>query len=438
MKNDISMYIYLWGMWMIIPMMVDGISSFFIFLNLYFFKIKKKENKFKRYPMVSIIVPIYNSESTLKKCIKSIVNQNYPKEKIEVLFIDNGSKDSSFEIYQELKTTYFKSKMWWLNSERGKVKALNEGLYLVQGEYIINIDSDGYLHEDAIKSMVIDFENDKDIDALTGVILTDNNLIKKTKNKLLKLLQNCEMFEYAESFLVGRLFESKYNRLFSMAGAFSGFRREAILNTNLYNVDTLGEDTHMTLQIKLLRDGKVKLSNKAYFFTEPIDSFNKLYSQRQRWQIGELEIGALFNSKKIGIKNRSILNLTFIKDHTFLFPRIIWMFGIIYLATTTYSFYTIDIFCVIMYIFYLIIELLNFLVVNKYLKDLLEFKLYYRKMILISTLMPLYRIVLFFIRAVGIINAIDYESNWKRKGFSNELKEIFDYIVLKFTGKKKV
>lgn len=43
----------------------------------------------------------------------------------------------------------------------------------------------------------------------------------------------------------------------------------------------------------------VKLSNKAYFFTEPIKSFNKLYSQRQRWQIGGIEIGALFNLKKL-------------------------------------------------------------------------------------------------------------------------------------------
>lgn len=148
--------------------------------------------------------------------------------------------------------------MWWLKSENGKAKALNKGIYLAQGEYIINIDSDGYLHKDAIKNMIIDFEMDKDIDALTGVILVDNNLIKQRNNNLLKLLKICEMFEYAESFLVGRLFESKYNRLFSMAGAFSGFRREQILNTDLYNANTLCGDTHMTLQIKLIKNGKVK------------------------------------------------------------------------------------------------------------------------------------------------------------------------------------
>lgn len=95
------------------------------------------------------------------------------------------------------------------------------------------------------------------------------------------------------------------------------------------------------------------------------------------------------------------MNLTFIKDYTFLFKYVF---------------------------FYLGIKLLHFLVVNKYL-------FYYKKMILAITLMPLYRIILFFIRAIGIINIIDYDSSWKRKCFSAELKEILDYIILKFTIK---
>lgn len=438
MMKDLMGYIDFWGVWMVIPFLVDGISSVVVFFSLIFSTVKKSEKKeLEFYPMVSIIIPVYNSEKTLEQCISSIANQNYPKENIEILLIDNGSKDQSFEAYLKAKREYSNIKLWWMNSENGKFKALNKGLYLSQGKYIINIDSDGYLHEDAVKNMIFEFEGDKSISALTGVILTDPDQIKGTKNKLKKVMQTCEFFEYSEAFLVGRVFESKHNRLFTMAGAFSAFRKDLIMKTSLYNGETLGEDTHMTLQIKTARKGKVKLCSNAYFFTDPIESFDKLYAQRQRWQRGEIEIGALFNYEKIGFKLKSILNITLIKDHTFLFPRLIWMFGTIYLAAANYSVATIVIFNIILYIFYSMIELLNFMVVRKYLKNLPDIKSYYSKRILIALLMPAYRIVLFFVRAVGVINAMDYESKWKRKTLSDEVQEIKEYIKNRFKGKKR-
>lgn len=438
MINKLFEYINFWGVWMIIPFLVDGISSIVVFFSLVFSKVKKtKKSELEFYPAVSVIVPVYNSEKTLEQCIDSIAKQNYPKEKIEILLIDNGSKDQSFEAYIRAKRNHLSIKMWWLKAENGKFKALNEGLYLSQGKYVINIDSDGYLHEDAIRNMIVEFESDKSISALTGVILTDPEQIKETKRISKRLMQVCEFFEYSEAFLVGRIFESKHNRLFTMAGAFSAFRKELIMKTSLYNGETLGEDTHMTLQIKTARKGSVKICSTSYFFTDPIENFDKLYAQRQRWQRGEIEIGALFNSEKLGFKLKSILNITLIKDHTFLFPRLIWMFGTVYLAASNYSVYTIIIFNIILYGFYSIIEMLNFMVVNKYLKDLPKIKRYYRKRFLIVFLMPAYRIILFFVRAIGVINAMDYESKWKRKTLSVEVVEIKEYIKDRIKGKKR-
>lgn len=438
MMSKLVEYISFWGVWMIIPFLVDGISSVVVFFSLIFSRIKRnKEDELEFYPAVSIIVPVYNSEKTLEQCIDSIAEQNYPKEKIEILLVDNGSKDQSFEAYIRAKRNHISIKIWWLKAENGKFKALNEGLYLSQGKYVINIDSDGYLHEDAVKNMIVEFEKDKSISALTGVILTDPEQIKETKRISKRLMQVCEFFEYSEAFLVGRIFESKHNRLFTMAGAFSAFRKELIMKTSLYNGETLGEDTHMTLQIKTARKGSVKICNTAYFFTDPIESFDKLYAQRQRWQRGEIEIGALFSSEKLGFKLKSILNVTLIKDHTFLFPRIIWMFGTVYLAAANYSVYTIIIFNIILYGFYSIIEMLNFMVVNKYLKDLPQMRSYYRKRFLVVFLMPAYRIILFFVRAIGVINAMDYESKWKRKTLSAEAIEIKEYIKDRIKGKKR-
>ncbi len=71
-------------------------------------------------------------------------------------------------------------------------------------------------------------------------------MIQKTQSKWLKLLQLNEYFEYAQSFLSGRSIENCGNRLFTMSGAFSAFRRDVLVQTFMYNVDTVGEDTDMT------------------------------------------------------------------------------------------------------------------------------------------------------------------------------------------------
>lgn len=438
MLNKVSSDLIFWGIWLIIPLIIDGIPGIYIAFNLFATRFKSKKHKIlKSYPMVSIIIPVYNSANTLEECVQSVIKQKYPKDKIEILLIDNGSIDNSYEVFCKLKNTYLNTQMWWLTSEKGKVKALNKGLYLSKGQYLINIDSDGTLHEDAIFNMIYDFEQDHSIDAMTGAILINkDSMTNDKKKKFLKLIQKCELYEYLEAFLVGRFYESKRNKMFTLAGAFSGFKRSSIVKTNLYNNETLGEDTAMTFEIKMALNGKVKLCPTAYFFTDSIESVNKLYIQRQRWQCGELEVAALFKRENLSKKLSNIITFTLIKDHTFLFSRMIWFFGNIYLIASSYPLYIILISNLLLYFMYSLISLCNFIVVNKYLKNLKTYKCYYRRNFLIVFIIPLYRIFTFFMRALGAINAMDDESNWDRKSFKTELAEISHYIKSLFYIKK--
>lgn len=186
MLNMLYFYLIFWGIWLIIPILVDGIPGFFIAFNLFssHFKIIKKEKILKSYPTISIIIPVYNSASTLMACIESVVKQKYPKNKIEIFLIDNGSSDNSFEVFCKTYDIYPNSQMWWLTSGNGKVNALNKGLYLSKGDYLINIDSDGILHEDAIFNMIYDFEQDHSISAMTGAILINKDTMTKRKTSL--------------------------------------------------------------------------------------------------------------------------------------------------------------------------------------------------------------------------------------------------------------
>lgn len=93
---------------------------------------------------ISIIVPIYNAERYLNKCIESLINQT--KKELEFILVNDGSTDSSEEIiksYKDKRIKYFK------NKNQGIGKTRNFGIEKATGKYIIFLDSDDYLREDA-------------------------------------------------------------------------------------------------------------------------------------------------------------------------------------------------------------------------------------------------------------------------------------------------
>ena len=103
---------------------------------------------------VSIIIPVHNSEMYLKKCIESVLKQTY--RNIEVICIDNGSKDNSLEILKQYKTI----KTYSLK-ESGISLARNYGIKKAKGEYLYFLDSDDYIKENLIEKLVKKLEKDK-------------------------------------------------------------------------------------------------------------------------------------------------------------------------------------------------------------------------------------------------------------------------------------
>lgn len=411
-----------WGIWLVIPLLVDIASGLESAVSVFIGFKKKKDENIEFLPYVTILIPIYNSADTVGNCLKSIVEQDYPIKNLQVLLINNGNRDMSYEVFCRFQEENPTLKLWWIDSSQGKAKALNKGLYLAEGKYIINVDSDGILDREAIRNVVEKFENNPDIYAMSGVILTDSLLIEKSKNYLLKLVQRCELFEYTEAFLVGRGFQSRKNRIFTLAGAFSCYRKDIVLKTQLYNNETLGEDTHMTSQIREILKGKVALCDNAFFYVDPIESLDKLYIQRQRWQRGQIEVSSLFkelaNRNNRGMKN--VLKYTIIKDHTLVFPRLIWIFAMVYLIFFDYPMKLIIGANLIMYMAYVFNSTIYYLISKLYLGDQVNTKRYMQKHWYTVFLLPIYRFVVFFMRVAGIINSVERYGNWNTKTFSYE------------------
>ena len=113
--------------------------------------------------MISIIIPVYNAEKYLGRCLDSILNQTYAN--LEVVLIDDGSKDSSGEICK--KYAEKDSRIVYLYQEnQGAGATRRKGVEIAKGDYIFFIDSDDYLELDALDSLMKEFNDE--IDCVVG------------------------------------------------------------------------------------------------------------------------------------------------------------------------------------------------------------------------------------------------------------------------------
>lgn len=126
---------------------------------------------------ISVIVPVYNVEKYLNRCIDSILNQTY--KDFELIFVDDGSSDNSGAICDEYANKDNRIKV--IHKENGGVStARNAGLDIAQGEYIMFVDSDDFLTVDCLEILIK--ATDESVDLVAGGYVTIN--FKPLKNKL--------------------------------------------------------------------------------------------------------------------------------------------------------------------------------------------------------------------------------------------------------------
>lgn len=415
-----------WAAWISIPLIMEIAPSFgslFILLKRKWFPVRDTKPEID--PEITIIIPVYNSGQTLEACIRSIAESDYPDHCINIFLVNNQSRDDSFQVYMECQKKYPSLMMRWMNAEQGKSRALNLALYNSDGKYIIHIDSDGILERSAIRNMVERFESDPTVNVMTGAVCTQPELVEEYPRGFPRLLRKLEFMEYAQAFLAGRNYASETDSIYTLSGAFSGFRKLSILKSWLYSTDTICEDTQITFQMKYIQHEKVKISEKSLFFVDPIESMDKLYTQRQRWQRGSLEVAKLFSGNGLnpGKMLKDVNVRTLMYDHTFAFPRLIWYLALICLVCIGFSVRTIGLSMAAIMALYTLCGYFYYFAILGFLDEFTELKRYYRKQWWTVPLLPFFNFFVFFIRVIGIINSIGTDSAWKTKTLTEERKD---------------
>ena len=121
----------------------------------------------KEQPLISVIVPVYNVEKYLKKCVNSITSQTY--ENLEILLVDDGSTDSSGQICNEFEKNDARIKV--IHKKNGGLSdARNAGLDRAKGQYYAFIDSDDYIQDNTIEIMLNAVKKNKSEIAICNMI----------------------------------------------------------------------------------------------------------------------------------------------------------------------------------------------------------------------------------------------------------------------------
>lgn len=249
----------------------------------------KRDNTFTDYgviaanpnaPVFSLIAPAYNEGMTIVENVRSLLSLYY--HNLEIIIVNDGSKDDSiqklieayelesvnFFIQGEIPTTNVKAiyksknkafkKLIVVDKENGgKADALNVGVNVSSGEYLVCIDVDCILEQDSILRLAKPFleQTDKRLIACGGVIRLANNCqIQNGKvvevNLPRTLLGKSQVLEYIRAFVLGRMAWSRASGLILISGAFGVFDRKIVLECGGYDKNTVGEDMELVVRMR--------------------------------------------------------------------------------------------------------------------------------------------------------------------------------------------
>lgn len=234
-------------------------------------------------PKVTVIVPAYNEGSLVYQTLKSIVNSNYPADKLEIIAVDDGSKDDTWRwICKAGDDLVGNIKLYRQPQNRGKRHALHRGFTTGTGDVFITIDSDSIIEENTIRNLVSPFVVNKKCGAVAGNV----RVLNKNEGIIPKMLNVSFVF----SFEFIRSAQSSLGFVLCTPGALSAYRREAVLHCLDQWINqkfagkyaTIGEDRAMTNMI-ISQGYEVKFQKNACVLTNTPTGFKNLHKMFTRW-----------------------------------------------------------------------------------------------------------------------------------------------------------
>ena len=235
--------------------------------------VRKGKIKLANYPAVTVVVPCWNEERTVYRTVQSLLRLNYPKDKLQIFLIDDGSTDSTLTILN--KFNQYPNVQIFRKENGGKYTALNLGLAHLETEFFGCLDADTLVDPESLSRIMSYFEGDPTVMAIAPSVTVYN-----PKN----FLQNAQKVEY----FMGVYFKKMLGFLGAInvtPGPLTIFRRKVFEDLGPYRHGHNTEDMEIAYRMQKNRY-RIEHCNDAYVYTATPSSIGKLYRQRLRWIYG--------------------------------------------------------------------------------------------------------------------------------------------------------
>ncbi len=269
---DFTTFTYLSLMFLSLYMFVFFVMLTILNKNKLFEYVTPKKDYF-----VTILVPAYNEEDSIRETIKHVMELDYPKDKLEVIAINDGSKDRTLLILEKLKKIYPSLKILD-KPNSGKADSLNQGIKMANGELIAVVDSDSFPSKSSLKKLT-GFFDDKFMGAVTSFVTVRN----KDENFFAKI----QSIEYMILGWARKLLDF-VDSVYVTNGPLSLYRKKYVVEVKCFDTKTVTEDIDITWNL-LAHGYKTAMCLDARVSTVVPSKFKVWFRQRTRWGLGGLQ-----------------------------------------------------------------------------------------------------------------------------------------------------
>jgi poly-beta-1,6-N-acetyl-D-glucosamine synthase len=228
-------------------------------------------------PLITLIVPAYNEAVVIQPALRNLLHLEYPD--YEVIVVDDGSTDDTFALASQVSRESTRVTVRVVTKKNGgKADALNTGLALARGEFVMCMDGDTKLSKNSLRAMVRHFDDPR-VGGVAGNVRVLNRENILTKVQALEYIEGLAMVRKAQSFM---------RTVNIIPGPCAMFRKSVVRGVGGYDLDTFAEDCDITL--KLLVDGwHIAYEPLAVGWVETPSRLLDLLKQRYRWTRGILQ-----------------------------------------------------------------------------------------------------------------------------------------------------
>ena len=299
---------FLWAFMIVATALVVGRTVVVIWLASRF----RRKVKTDFAEPISVVMAAYNEGKVVGKTLRALLGSDY-KGEIEVIVVDDGSRDETAAEVERVAQVDPRVRL--LQQEnRGKAWALQRGLAVVHHGIVVFIDADTQCQRDTLPRLLEPFADER-IGAVSGHAKVGN---------LRTFIARCQALEYTCGFNLDRRAYNRWNCITVVPGAISAIRKDAIDQAGGLSLQTLAEDTDLTLSLHKHRQ-QIMYVPDAIAWTEAPESVRTLARQRFRWAYGTLQ--CLWKHRDM------VFNWNYRALGWFSLPSI-WFFQIILVAVT--------------------------------------------------------------------------------------------------------